>query len=196
MSFVKLDVGILDSTLWVDKDSRDVFITALLMATPKEIEQPLEQIKVSAIEYTGFIVPPGWYGFVPAAGPGIIRRCGIDEEAGMQALERLGSPDQSSRSQAFDGRRLVRVNGGYLILNYMAYREKDHTAAERMRRFRERKRSVTASNAQSVTRNVNNDTRNDTQADAEADTEADTQTLIKADAVKGFVKGFVKGHKV
>jgi hypothetical protein len=30
------------------------------------------------------------------------------------------------------------VAGGYLALNYQTYRDKDHTAAERMKRYRER----------------------------------------------------------
>src|SRR3990167_930952 len=39
MPFVKLDCGILDSTLWFDRDARDVFLTALLMAVPYEVRE-------------------------------------------------------------------------------------------------------------------------------------------------------------
>jgi len=35
---------------------------------------------------------------------------------------------------------MVRINGGYIILNFMRYLEKDHGSAERQRRYRERKR--------------------------------------------------------
>jgi hypothetical protein len=43
-----------------------------------------------------------------------------------------------SRTPDFDGRRLVRVDGGYVALNFAKYREKDHTAAERSKRYREK----------------------------------------------------------
>lgn len=136
MSFVKLDCGMLDSTIWVDRDAREVFITALLMARPKQTTEPMNQIGVRTLEPTGFVVPPGWYGWIAAAGPGIVRRAGMDQEPGLAALERLGTPELDSRTPDFDGRRLIRVDGGYLALNYMRYRDKDHTAAERMRRWR------------------------------------------------------------
>jgi hypothetical protein len=142
MAFVKLDCGILNSTLWVEREPRDVFITALLMAVPFEVTVPMPQYRVDSIEKTGFVVPPGWYGFVEAAGPGIVRRAIADPVLGMEALARLGEPDLESRSSDFDGRRLVRVDGGYIILNYMKYRDKDNTAAVRQKRYRDRKREA------------------------------------------------------
>ena len=153
MAFVKLDVGILDSTLWVDKDAREIFITALLMAVPREYPNPVPQYGVvgNDIVQTGFVAPPGWYGFVAAAGSGIIRRCGMDEEAGKLALERLGEPEEGSRSGAHAGRRMIRMDGGYIILNYIKYRDKDHTAAIRQKRYRERHAVTSASNAVTVT---------------------------------------------
>jgi hypothetical protein len=43
------------------------------MAHPIELREPMPQYEVGSLKETGFVVPPGWYGFVPAAGPGIIR---------------------------------------------------------------------------------------------------------------------------
>ena len=139
MAFVKLDCGILNSTLWIDREARELFVTALLMAEPYEVRTPMEQLQVRTLDKTGFVVPPGWYGFVPAAGVGIIRRAGLDLEQGIAALERLGSPELESRTPDFEGRRLVRVDGGFIALNFDKYRQKDHTAAERSRRYREKK---------------------------------------------------------
>ena len=144
MAFVKLDCGILNSTLWVEREPRDVFITALLMAEPHEVVAPMPQYEVRSLTKTGFQVPPGWYGFVQAAGPGIVRRALSELEAGMDALEKLGSPDLESRSSDFEGRRLVRVDGGYIVLNYMKYREKDATSADRSKRYREKKKREAA----------------------------------------------------
>lgn len=137
--FVKLDGGILNSTLWLDRDARDVFITALLMAEPHELRGPTPQLEVASIEPTGWQVPPGWYGFIPAAGVGILARAGVSPDIGIPALVRMGRPEPESRSSAFDGRRLVRVDGGFVVLNYLKYRERDYTAAERQARWRARK---------------------------------------------------------
>src|SRR5436190_13597342 len=143
MSFVKLDAGILDSTLWVERECREVFITALLLAEPFETKLPMEQFEIRSLEKTGFVVPPGWYGLVRAAGVGILRRALVEQEAGLAALERLGSTDPGSRSSEFAGRRLVRVDGGFIVLNYMKYRDRDYTTAERSRRYRERQKKLT-----------------------------------------------------
>lgn len=144
MPFVKLDCNILRSTLWFERLQREIFITALLMAEPMFVDEPLPQIKVRSLESTGWSVPPDKetpYGFVAAAGVGIVRLAmanDSDMEAGLDALEKLGEPEESSRTPDFDGRRLVRVNGGYVVLNYGKYRERDYTAAERQKRWRER----------------------------------------------------------
>jgi hypothetical protein len=159
MPFVKLDCGILDSTVWIDRDQREIFITALLMASPLEYTHPVEQFTVDSNEPTGWFAPPGWYGFVEAAGPGIIRRAGVDPDSGIRALEKLGSPDPESRTPDFDGRRLIRIPGGYLVLNYQTYRDRDYTTAQRSRRYRERQRNAT----------VTASPRDITQAEAEAE---------------------------
>lgn len=142
MPFVKLDCGILNSTLWVDRSRREVFITALLMAQPVELREPTPALHPDRIEPTGFVVPAGWYGFVAAAGPGIIRMAMCDQAEGLAALAELGSPDPESRTPGHEGRRMVRVDGGYIVLNYMKYREKDNTAAIRAKRYREQKKQA------------------------------------------------------
>lgn len=173
MPFVKLDCGILDSTLWFDNDARNIFITALLMAEPFVLKEPTVTYEVCAIKETGFVVPPGWYGFIRAAGPAIVRRAGLDQKAGSAALKRLASPEAESRSPDFEGRRLVRIDGGYLILNFQKYRDKDYGAAERMRLWRQRQKEIRYGDR--VTRDADSVTRDGvivtvvTQAEAEAE---------------------------
>lgn len=178
MSFVKLDCNILHSSLWPDKHARDVFITALLMAEPFELKNQTEQISAVSLDKTGWMIPPGWYGFVRAAGVGIAHMAGVDKDNGLSALMRLSSPETESRSPAFDGRRIARIDGGYLILNFFSYRDRDHSAADRMRRLRERDRNaknhgvnVTPNVAQQL-RDTATMLRNVTQAEAEAEAEA------------------------
>ena len=176
--FVKLDCGMLNSTIWVDRPAREVFITALLMAEPREFIADLPQIEVRTLNHTGWSAPAGWYGFVPSAGVGIVNRAGLDTEAGLAALERLGSPEADSRSPAYDGRRMIRIDGGYLILNYARFRERDYTKAERQRRFRARKRAD--NNAVTPLRDAVT-SRRVTQAEAEA--EAERKRLAKRERV-------------
>lgn len=147
MPFVKLDTGILDSTLWLsDAEVRVTFITMLAMAQPD--------------------------GMVEATAPGISRRANLSIETVRHAIKLLESPDEDSRSLAEEGRRIVRIDGGYQIVNYEKYRQKDHTAAERMRRFRSKnKQGVT-----DVTRNV-------TEAEAYTEAEAEKDMSGKPDAL-------------
>ncbi len=179
MPFVKLDCGILNSTLWFEREVREVFITALLMAEPLEITEPMPQIAIGSLDYTGWSVPPGWYGFVAAASVGIIHQAQVPQDLGIAALTRLGEPEQSSRSKEFDGRRLVRVDGGFVVLNFMKYRDRDYTAALRSARYRKRKLEKAALD-ESSRRSVTASHRNITQAEAEADTEeeADRNTTV------------------
>jgi hypothetical protein len=179
--FVKLHSSILRSTIWFARPDREVFITALLMAEPREITDPTPQLMTRTLDPTGWVVPPGWYGFCETSGPGILRLAGVDvDDVGFAALERLGSPEPESRSQAFDGRRLVRVDGGWIALNYDKYREKDVTSAERAARYRARKaEGKSRRDGVTVTRDGPYQDRSVTQAEAEAEAEAeDPETIL------------------
>lgn len=162
MPFVKLDCGILNSTLWFEREAREVFLTALLMAEPFELTESQPQLQIRSLEQTGWRVPPGWYGFVAAAGIGILHRARVPDELGYRALEQLGSPEYSSRTPDFDGRRLVRIDGGFIVLNYMKYRDRDYTAATRSARYRQRLKD------ESSRRNVTASHRDITQAEADS----------------------------
>lgn len=115
MAFVKIDVKILDSSIWCeDSDTRVCWICLLAMAGPD--------------------------GLVEATAPGISRRAGISMEATTRALGIFEGPDVNSKNPTDEGRRIRRVNGGFQILNYEFYRRKDHSSAERVRRFREKQK--------------------------------------------------------
>jgi hypothetical protein len=144
MAFIKLDTEILNSTIWFDADACKVFITALLMAEPRNYKTPTEAINVNDLEASGFVITPGWYGYVPASGPGLVARAMVDRATGLDALVRLCGPEPESRTPLYEGRRMARVDGGYLVLNYDLYRSKDHGAAKRMAAYRERNKSKAA----------------------------------------------------
>lgn len=139
MTFVKLDCGILDSSLWHESATVvKVFITMLAMCRAD--------------------------GIVEATAPGIARRACLPVSTVRNALEKLEAPDPDDKSGINEGRRVKRVSGGYEVVNYLSYRNKDHTAAERQRRHRAASR-VTS--------------RHVTQAYVEAEGEAEEETENK-----------------
>ena len=145
------------------------------MAEPYESDVPLPQIAGDNLTPTGWVAPPGWYGFIAAAGPGIISRAGLPvDDVSVQALIDLGSPDPYSRSTKHDGRRLVRIAGGFIALNYDEFRSRDYSAADRSRRYREKlasRRDVTVKRDayRDVVTKTRRVTRDITQAEAEAE---------------------------
>lgn len=139
MPFVKLDCGILDSSLWAEPPAvRLTFLTMLAMAESD--------------------------GLCRATAPGIARRGNLPQPDVEQALKVLSGPDPHSRDNT-DGRRIERVAGGYHILNYLGYREYDYGAAERMRALRARRKE---SNVTGVTANARNVRRTSPNASASA----------------------------
>jgi hypothetical protein len=146
VSFVKLDAGILESTLWAARPQMQIFLAALCKARPQKFDHAIAELASDSTKTTGYRIEPGWYGFVPVSGPGLVRLALAREEAythedGMRALASLAQPERESRSSAFEGRRMIRVDGGYLILNFMRYRDFDHSAARRQRQYRDRKKT-------------------------------------------------------
>lgn len=100
----------------------------------------------------------------------LARRAGVTLKECEKALDCLMSPDPNSSDPEFDGRRLERFDGGYIVLNAKKYRElfsrqiqREQTRL-RVQRYREKKAGnahVTASNERV------------TQSDAVSETEAE-----------------------
>lgn len=62
-------------------------------------------------------------GLVEAAVPGLAAAARVTVEECRMALSKLQAPDPDSRSTEFEGRRVERVDGGFLILNHSKYGE-------------------------------------------------------------------------
>jgi hypothetical protein len=97
--YAKLFSSIVGSSIWdEDSDIRVVWITMLAMADAS--------------------------GYVEASIPGLARFSRVSVEKTQEALTKFKSPDQYSRTQMYDGRRIMDSPGGWTILNYRAYRQK------------------------------------------------------------------------
>lgn len=115
--FVKVYGTILQSSVWLESaPTRIVWITMLALADAE--------------------------GIVRAAVPGLAHTANVTLEECQEALMVLAAPDEHSRTELNEGRRIEALQGGWLILNYKQYRElrtEDQIAAAvRQRRKRER----------------------------------------------------------
>lgn len=97
--YTKLFGSIVASTIWrEDNATRIVWITMLAISNR--------------------------HGIVEASVPGLadLARLGVDET--RAALAKLLSPDPDSRTKAHEGRRILEVDGGWLIINRAKYKQK------------------------------------------------------------------------
>ena len=129
--FTKLFQSIIHSTIWRAKPSLKILWVTMLAMADRE-------------------------GVVESSLPGLADAARISLEDCEEGLNALSRPDQHSRTQDFEGRRIMPADGGWVILNYIKYRETrsdEETRAktrERVRRFRDktaRNASVTPCNA-------------------------------------------------
>lgn len=66
------------------------------------------------------------HGYVHASVPGLAAAALVTVEEAETALELFRSPDRYSRTQEHEGRRLIDVEGGWLLLNYEKHRDTAH----------------------------------------------------------------------
>jgi hypothetical protein len=101
-------------------------------------------------------------GVVEGSIPGFANLARVTVEQMRAALVRLSSPDADSRTPDHGGRRIEAIEGGWLILNYVRYRErgqeKEGSRAPYYRAYRARKRGeaerATPSATPAVARNT------------------------------------------
>jgi hypothetical protein len=117
MGFTKLFSDIVMSTIWREDDkTRILWITILAI---KDSE-----------------------GNVMASIPGLADAARITISECEKALQKLLSPDEYSRSQEYNGRRIEEIDGGWHVLNHDKYRDKRPSRAEYFREYRKRNATV------------------------------------------------------
>lgn len=116
-NYTKLFSSILSSSIWCeDAATKVVWVTLLAMADQ--------------------------HGEVQASMPGLARFAGVSLEEADRAMEVFMAPDEHSRTEDHEGRRVERIQGGYRLLNHAHYRhlgsadQKREADRERQRRRR------------------------------------------------------------
>ena len=99
MSYAKLFSTITESSLWsTSKETRLLFVSMLARANA--------------------------VGFVEASIPGLARMSNLTRRETEKALRELMAPDRDDKSGNNEGRRLVKMDGGWGIVNYEIYRNR------------------------------------------------------------------------
>jgi hypothetical protein len=154
--FVKLDCGIVDSTIWAEPDD----VLRAWIALLAKCDQ---------------------HGVAKVTIPAMAILCRITNQRMAEIITLFESPDQYSRNDEDEGRRIEKVEGGYRLLNYSAYRAKrdDDSRREYQREWDRENRPSGHARAtvrqQSDNSQKQSDTirHNPTQAEAEAEAEAE-----------------------
>ena len=153
--YAKLFSSITESSLWSEpKEVRLLFVTMLAKA-----------------DQTGFI---------EASVLGLARVANLSVEETENALVILENPDPYSKNPDNEGRRIIRVPGGFMLLNYEEYRSRrsNEERQEYMRKYmqeyrKQRKQDVNNSKPQLET--VSHGKPRLAQAEAEAEAEAEEE---------------------
>ena len=87
-------------------------------------------------------------GYVGASVPGLASTAGVTVEQCEDALKRFHEPDTYSRTQTFEGRRIVDADGGWMILSWEKHQhgreveERRQQNREAQQRFRQARRAA------------------------------------------------------
>jgi hypothetical protein len=159
MGFTKLFENILESSVWMAPDD---FFRAWIALLAKCGPDGIARISAT------------W----------ISEKCHVSIDRAREILDEMQQPDPDSRSTNDDGRRIERIDGGYLLLNYQKYREMrdDSQRREYMRNYIKEYRDEGKDKARPVNsgkQRVNSGKPRLAQAEAEAEAEADKRQSVK-----------------
>lgn len=150
MAFAKLSSTIIDSSIWNEDD---------------------HVIRV----WIAFLAKKDDVGFVEASYSGMRRIANIkndpDGKKFDHAISVLESPDLESKTKDFEGRRIERMDDGWVVLNHDKFRLRDDVVKEqtrqRVRKFREKSRNEKPSSPiPPIPLNPNPETDTDTECNA------------------------------
>jgi hypothetical protein len=97
-TYTKVYKSILSSSVWRGSKELKVLWTTMLVMADKD-------------------------GFVEATVPGLAHFAGLSVQETLESLHVLLSPDEFSRTKAYEGRRVEEIEGGWLIFNHSKYRD-------------------------------------------------------------------------
>ena len=170
--FTKLFSTIIHSTVWrEDMHVKVVWVTMLAMADRN--------------------------GCVFASIPGLADAAKVSLPQCLDALEKLSSPDEYSRTKDHEGKRIAVCDGGWELLNYQKYRE-TRNSEERRIQNREAVRRHRTSKTITVSRRKQCkpvSAQAEAEAEAEAKREKKTRTLTPKERAGAFCEWYADTHE-
>jgi hypothetical protein len=132
--YSKLFLSLLDSSVWNNEPDHvlRVFLAMVLLADPHD-------------------------GFVRGVESAIVARAKVSPKLGRDAIQRLEAPDLESQSQEYGGARIVKVEGGWIVVNKPKYqalrtaRQKKDAERQQRKRLKDKAIAPTADAADRVT---------------------------------------------
>lgn len=112
-TYTKVYKSILSSSVWRGSKELKVLWTTMLVMADKD-------------------------GFVEATVPGLAHFAGLSVQETLESLHVLLSPDEFSRTKAYEGRRVEEIEGGWLIFNHSKYRDMSPTDDARAKHLKTR----------------------------------------------------------
>jgi hypothetical protein len=118
-AYAKLFQAILTSSIWSEDDKTRIMWVTMLALCDRD-------------------------GYVTGTIPGLAAMARMTTADAEKSVLKLMEPDKYSRTTDHEGRRIEQTDGGWLVLNYVKYREigskegRKSSNAERQKRFRER----------------------------------------------------------
>ncbi len=159
-SYAKLFSSITESSLWSEpKEVRLLFVSMLARADAT--------------------------GFVEAALPGLARLANLTIPEVEAAIAVLEAPDPHSKNPEYEGRRLHKAPGGWMLLNYEDYRNRrgEEDRREYMRKYMsDYRRKHGVNNSANSKHDVSPGKPPLAQAEAEAEAEAEVEAINVANA--------------
>lgn len=128
MGYSKLFSEIITSSIWSEDDKTRIVWITMLALKDKD-------------------------GFVPAALPGLANAARVTVDECATAISKLEAPDKYSRTSENEGRRISKVDGGWIVLNHHKYRDQRN---EEERREYQRKLMWNKRHVSNVSTNVSN----------------------------------------
>ena len=158
--YVKVHINLLTSSLWAqDAVTCKIWITLLVLCDQN--------------------------GFIEATAPGIATLSHTPLERTREVLESFQSPDPDSRTSDNEGRRIEKIEGGFIVLNYPKYRAIVDPA-----KVRELTRLRVAAHRDRQKSHVTNVTHAVTPSnDTKTNTNTNTKTKTKKDLKSVYIKG-------
>lgn len=178
--FAKIYQTILRSSIWLEAPTtRIVWITMLVLADK--------------------------HGFVRASVGGLAHQAGVTRDECVAALETLSAPDPDSQTPDNDGRRVERIEGGWVVLNHHKYREmrteKQVKSAERSKQYREQNKKPKEDEAPISSKVVDSSIAAEEKAHTECDASRSSRSVTSRHAasvsasVSGSDQGGVQGEE-